>query len=265
MRILVIDKDETRADYLRQQEINVETTDDIAEAFSLMKNNDYDLVITENNVDLDGLDLIAKTRRASIETPMMVLTESEKNLKDMATAFGHGADDFQAKSIDNKELLCRVNALIRRANWQTSKTCTIGGFIINFDQKTFKLGQRDVPLTDKEYQVAELLFLRNGTIVTREMFLDHVYGGINVPERRVIDLFLCQLRKKMKDAQKNTEYEGNAPIVETVWRRGYVAREPIGNEAKVAFGSSTTVIRQANHAVRTSTPRSQRRRLYPIS
>jgi DNA-binding response OmpR family regulator len=80
-------------------------------------------------------------------------------------------------------------------------------------------GQR-VHLTGKEYQMLELLSLRKGTTLTKEMFLNHLYGGMDEPELKIIDVFICKLRKKLANAS------GGQNFIETVWGRGYVLREP---------------------------------------
>ena len=81
-----------------------------------------------------------------------------------------------------------------------------------------------VHLTGKEYQMLELLSLRKGTTLTKEMFLNHLYGGMDEPELKIIDVFICKLRKKLSVATGGKNY------IETVWGRGYVLREPDENE-----------------------------------
>jgi two-component system cell cycle response regulator CtrA len=81
-----------------------------------------------------------------------------------------------------------------------------------------------VHLTGKEYQMLELLSLRKGTTLTKEMFLNHLYGGMDEPELKIIDVFICKLRKKLATSAGGKNY------IETVWGRGYVLREPDENE-----------------------------------
>jgi len=84
-----------------------------------------------------------------------------------------------------------------------------------------------VHLTGKEYQMLELLSLRKGTTLTKEMFLNHLYGGMDEPELKIIDVFICKLRKKLANASNGKNY------IETVWGRGYVLREPAEEEVKI--------------------------------
>jgi two-component system cell cycle response regulator CtrA len=95
-----------------------------------------------------------------------------------------------------------------------------GELIVNLDAKTVEVGGQRVHLTGKEYQMLELLSLRKGTTLTKEMFLNHLYGGMDEPELKIIDVFICKLRKKLANAA------GGANYIETVWGRGYVLREP---------------------------------------
>ena len=83
-------------------------------------------------------------------------------------------------------------------------------------------------LTGKEYQMLELLSLRKGTTLTKEMFLNHLYGGMDEPELKIIDVFICKLRKKLAAATDGEHY------IETVWGRGYVLRDPVEDKQQVA-------------------------------
>ena len=99
-----------------------------------------------------------------------------------------------------------------------------GDLVVNLDQKTVEVNGARVHLTGKEYQMLELLSLRKGTTLTKEMFLNHLYGGMDEPELKIIDVFICKLRKKLSVATGGKNY------IETVWGRGYVLREPDEND-----------------------------------
>ena len=102
-----------------------------------------------------------------------------------------------------------------------------GDLKVNVDDKTVVIGGQRVHLTSKEYQILELLALRRGSTITKEMFLNHLYGGMDEPEMKIVDVFICKLRKKLLVASGGTNY------IETVWGRGYVLRQP-GNEQVAA-------------------------------
>jgi DNA-binding winged helix-turn-helix (wHTH) protein/TfoX/Sxy family transcriptional regulator of competence genes len=102
--------------------------------------------------------------------------------------------------------------------------------VIDLDTHVALVEDRPVALTEKEYGIIELLSLRKGTILTKEMFLDHLYGGMDEPELKIIDVFVCKLRKKIAEATGGHHY------IETVWGRGYVLRDPA---APWAAGAST--------------------------
>ena len=95
-----------------------------------------------------------------------------------------------------------------------------GGLKVNLDTKTVDVNGQRVHLTGKEYQMLELLSLRKGTTLTKEMFLNHLYGGMDEPELKIIDVFICKLRKKLAEATGGEHY------IETVWGRGYVLKDP---------------------------------------
>ncbi len=117
---------------------------------------------------------------------------------------------------------------MRRSKGHAQSVITTGDLIVNLDQKTVEVSGSRVHLTGKEYQMLELLSLRKGTTLTKEMFLNHLYGGMDEPELKIIDVFICKLRKKLANASEGKNY------IETVWGRGYVLREPVEGEDRMA-------------------------------
>ena len=133
---------------------------------------------------------------------------------------GFGADDYMTKPFHKDELVARIQAIVRRSKGHAESIITTGDLKVNLDAKTVEVNGQRVHLTGKEYQMLELLSLRKGTTLTKEMFLNHLYGGMDEPELKIIDVFICKLRKKLASATGGTNY------IETVWGRGYVLREP---------------------------------------
>lgn len=116
--------------------------------------------------------------------------------------------------------MARIHAIIRRSKGHAQSVINTGKFCINLDAKTVDVAGKTVHLTGKEYQMLELLSLRKGTTLTKDMFLNHLYGGMDEPELKIIDVFICKLRKKLSLATDGDNY------IETVWGRGYVLRDP---------------------------------------
>jgi DNA-binding response OmpR family regulator len=94
-----------------------------------------------------------------------------------------------------------------------------GEIVVNLETHVALVDDRPVKLTGKEYAILELLSLRKGTALTKEMFLDHLYGGVDEPEVKIIDVFVCKLRRKLALATGGRHY------IETLWGRGYVLRD----------------------------------------
>jgi two-component system cell cycle response regulator CtrA len=117
-------------------------------------------------------------------------------------------------------LVARIHAIIRRSKGHAQSVIRTGKVTVNLDAKTVEVAGQSVHLTGKEYQMLELLSLRKGTTLTKEMFLNHLYGGMDEPELKIIDVFICKLRKKLAEATAGQNY------IETVWGRGYVLRDP---------------------------------------
>lgn len=187
---------------------------------------DYDLIILDLMLpDIDGYEVLRRLRDSRVETPILILSglaDTDNKLKGL----GFGADDYLTKPFDRRELLARVQAIIRRSKGHAQSDIHCGPLTVHLDSKSAAVNGQPVHLTGKEYGILELLALRKGTTLTKEMFLNHLYNGMDEPEAKIIDVFVCKLRKKL------TKATGGYNLIETVWGRGYVLREPV--EAEMA-------------------------------
>jgi len=136
------------------------------------------------------------------------------------------------KPFHRDELVARIHAIIRRSQGHSQALIHTGRVSVNLDAKTVEVDGGAVHLTGKEYQMLELLSLRKGTTLTKEMFLNHLYGGMDEPELKIIDVFICKLRKKLAEATGGENY------IETVWGRGYVLRDPVRGSERAPRAAS---------------------------
>jgi two-component system cell cycle response regulator CtrA len=232
MRVLMIEDDSATAQsielMLKSEGFNVYTTDLGEEGVDLGKIYDYDLILLDLNLpDMSGMDVLRTLRVAKINTPIMILSGNAE-IDTKVKTFGGGADDFMTKPFHKDELVARIHAVVRRSKGHAQSVIRTGDILVNLDAKTVEVNGSRVHLTGKEYQMLELLSLRKGTTLTKEMFLNHLYGGMDEPELKIIDVFICKLRKKLAAST-----DGNHHI-ETVWGRGYVLRDPQESVATVA-------------------------------
>ncbi|MDE4131634.1 response regulator transcription factor [Phaeobacter sp. QD34_3] len=241
MRILLVEDDPTTAKsielMLTHANLNVYTTDLGEEGIDLAKLYDYDLILLDLGLpDMNGHEVLRQLRMARIETPILILSGAD-DTDNKIKGFGFGADDYLTKPFHREELVARIHAIIRRSKGHSQSIIKTGKISVNLDAKTVEVEGKAVHLTGKEYQMLELLSLRKGTTLTKEMFLNHLYGGMDEPELKIIDVFICKLRKKLSTATGGENY------IETVWGRGYVLRDPqddqLGNsgEQRMAVGA----------------------------
>lgn len=224
MRILLVEDDPTTSRsielMLTHANLNVFCTDLGEDGIDLAKLYDYDLILLDLNLpDMSGHEVLRQLRLARIETPILILTGAD-DTENKIKSFGFGADDYLTKPFHREELVARIHAIIRRSKGHSQSVIRTGDVNVNLDAKTVDVDGVSVHLTGKEYQMLELLSLRKGTTLTKEMFLNHLYGGMDEPELKIIDVFICKLRKKLAEATGGHNY------IETVWGRGYVLREP---------------------------------------
>lgn len=230
MRVLMIEDDPGTAKsielMLTHANLNVYGTDMGEEGIDLARIYDYDLILLDLDLpDMTGHEVLRQLRLARIETPILILSGSD-DTESKLKGFGFGADDYLTKPFNRDELVARIHAIIRRSKGHAQSVINTGKVCVNLDAKTVEVENQAVHLTGKEYQMFELLSLRKGTTLTKEMFLNHLYGGMDEPELKIIDVFICKLRKKLSQATGGENY------IETVWGRGYVLRDPVTTEAE---------------------------------
>ena len=232
MRVLLIEDDRAAAQsielMLRSERFNVYTTDLGEEGIDLGKLYDYDIILLDLNLpDMSGFEVLRALRVSKVKTPILILS-GLAGIEDKVKGLGFGADDYMTKPFHKDELVARIHAIVRRSKGHAESVIEIGDLVIKLDSKTVEINQARVHLTVKEYQMLELLSLRKGTALSKEMFLNHLYDGMDEPRIKIIDVFICKLRKKLAIASGGKEY------IATLWGRGYVLREPTDNEAKIS-------------------------------
>jgi len=224
MRVLLIEDEPTTAKsieiILSADGFIVDTTDLGQEGLDLGKLYDYDIICLDLNLsDMHGYDVLKRMRLAKVQTPVMILSGLGE-MDSKVRALGFGADDYITKPFHREELIARIHAVVRRSKGHSQSIIRTGKLALNLDENTLEADGKRVHLTSKEYAMLELLSLRKGTTQTKEMFLNHLYGGMDEPEHKIIDVFICKLRKKLSVACGGENY------IETVRGSGYQLQDP---------------------------------------
>lgn len=235
MRILIVEPDASTAQsmelMLRSEHFNVYTTDDADEAVEIGKMYDYDLIVLSDVTFAHRA--LQQLRTARCKTPILRLSPLAM-VEDIAAALNAGADDYLTKPFHKDELVARIHAIVRRSKGHARSLVQVGPLCLDMDSKLVSVAGEAVHLTGKEYAMLELMALRVGSLITKEMFLNHLYGGLDEPEMKIIDVFICKLRKKLGE---------HHTLVATVWGRGYVLRQGEGEsepDAPRSFALTTS-------------------------
>jgi two-component system cell cycle response regulator CtrA len=223
MRVLLVEDETVVARgislALKAASMIVDTADSGEEALELARLYDYDIVLLDLVLpDMEGYEVVRRLRASRVETPVLILSGLSRP-QAKVKGFGAGADDYLTKPFDQQELVARIQAIVRRAKGFSQPTLSVGSLTLNLASREVTISGQPLHLTGKEYAVLELLTLRKGVVLTKEAFLNHLYGGIDEPEVKIIDVFICKLRKKLALA-------GAEELIGTVWGRGYVLRDP---------------------------------------
>lgn len=224
MRILLIEGEIHAAQsiemMLKMEHFNVYLTDVGQEGIDLGKLYDYDLILLDLDLpDMSGFEVLRTLRQAKVRTPVMIIS-GMAGIEDKVKGLGYGADDYLTKPFHKDELVARIRAIVRRFRGHATSIIATGDLQVDLEQNIVKVSGREVHLTGKEFKILELLSLRKNVTITKDMILNHLYGGMDEPELKIIDVFVCKLRKKLR---------GSDARLDTVWGRGYCLRDPMNS------------------------------------
>ena len=224
MRVLLIEDEEnvamSIAAMLKGERVLTDMAGTGEEGLSLARHYGYDVIILDLNLpDMKGRDVLRDLRKADIGTPVIVLS-GDTALATMVDAFGHGADDYMTKPFFRAELVARLSAVARRSRAQTGAIISSGKLRIDVEARQAAVDGAPLALTAREYDLLLALATRKGLPLTKETLLDQLYGGVDEPERKIVDVFVCKLRKKIAQAT------GGENPIQTVWGLGYKFCDP---------------------------------------
>lgn len=217
MRILIIEDEQDLATpvqlYFQKQNFVVDYAADGKEGYQLASINNYDCIILDLNLPfMDGLQVCQKLREQEVFTPILMLT-ARRGTAQTISGFEHGADDYLTKPFSMKELLLRVNALIRRNSSHNGNQLNLGELEINPAAHGVTLGKKHIDLNNKEFSTLEYLARHQGRVVSQEELLEHVWGEDVDPFTQTVKTTIKTLRQKV-DPHKT--------LIKTIRGQGYI-------------------------------------------
>lgn len=224
MRILLVEDDISTAKSIELSLAAEGIVCDIAptgeEGLDYANMYEYDIIILDMMLpDISGFEVLRNFRKNNVKTPVMILSgisSSDSKIKGL----GIGADDYVTKPFNRGELVARIQAIVRRSQGNATSKLRVGKIELDMENRVVSVAGTPINLTSKEYSILELMMLRKGSPIKKETFLGHLYGGMDEPEIKIIDVFVCKLRKKLEDATRGHNY------IETLWGRGYRLVDP---------------------------------------
>jgi two-component system cell cycle response regulator CtrA len=223
MNILIVEDDDLIAESiamaLEDEGTFYHITSTVDEGLSAVREGQYDAVVLDINLpDGDGFQFAKAIQRSQIITSILVVS-GRASVTDKVVALHSGADGFLTKPFDRQELIANLTAIIRRANGHSDNKIVTGPIIVDLSKHEVMMGENRLDLTSKEYRILELLSLRKGSTLGKSHFVSHLYGGIDEPVSKIIDVFICKLRRKLIESTGGDNY------IHTVWGQGYVLRD----------------------------------------
>jgi two-component system, cell cycle response regulator CtrA len=246
MRVLIAGGDVFAAVGIRamlaKENLICDTTELGRDSLVLGQLYDYDIILLDLTVpDTEGYKLLQQLRAARVRTPILILSGCGE-LDEKVKFLRFGADDFLTRPFDRRELVARILAIVRRSQGHSESTVRTGKLAVNLDTRVVSVDDTPVHLTPKEYRILEILSLRKGTILAKEVFLNHLYGGLDEPQPKIVDILVCTLRKKIAQATGGSHY------IETVRGCGYVLREPVTMPAATPVADPQDLSARGNKA-----------------
>lgn len=222
MRLLIVEDESSIARRIEasciSDGLSCHVAENGSEALEMIKFYDYDAVILDLMLpDISGFEILSRIRSIRNSTPVIVLS-GLNTIEDKVKCLTIGADDYVTKPFSKMELLARIYAIVRRTSGHSSSVITVGPLEIDLKRRCVRIYGNEMTLTSKEYAILELLAMKKGSVLPKEAFLNHIYGGLDEPELKIVDVFICKLRKKIANLT------GGLNFIETVWGRGYTLR-----------------------------------------
>ena len=220
-RVLVVEDDEDIADVLRRSLRNegydVRTSADGIDALDVAAGFVPDLVVLDLGLPrLDGVE-VCRRLRADSDVPILMLT-ARTETEDRVGGLDSGADDYLVKPFERKELLARIRALLRRRPPRGSASLAVSDLTLNPDTREVRRGEREIELTNREFELLEHLMRNERLVVSRERLLDEVWGYDPTAATNTIDVFISNLRRKLEEG-------GEPRLLHTKRGAGYVLKD----------------------------------------
>lgn len=227
MRILIVEDEKRVAQFLRKgflaESFAVDIASDGERGSFLARSEDYDAIILDVMLPKkDGIEILKEVRQAKVTTPILILS-AKSELEDRLAGLDLGADDYLPKPFAFSEVLARIRALIRRSTGEPSVVLRVADLEMDVLKRQVTRDRKNIPLTNKEFQVLEYLIRNKGRVISRVILTEHVWDMNFDSETNIVDVVINRLRRKIDDPFQ-------IKLIHTIRGAGYAIREPQDDE-----------------------------------
>lgn len=202
MKVLIIEDDKILSDFIKKticEKYEVEQEYDGIEGYLLASRNIYDAIILDLMLpEMNGYEILKKLRQNNVYTPVLILTAKD-GVEDKIKGLEYGSDDYLTKPFDGRELMARIDAIMRRTNGNYKENILqFKDLRLNLSSRKVFIQKEEIELQGKQFELLEYLIRYQNTIITKEQIFDRIWGFNSETASNVVEVYASGIRKTLK-------------------------------------------------------------------